>query len=388
MANALIADGSGIAGYVRVGEEQLALRVTDCPTLALEADPRLRALLVGQEDAVEQRLRRSPDAASFVVELNDLLDRLAPSRAPAAQLPSARFYELVIRELDAVGWGSLQSVSPALDSLQLLVLDAAGRAHTLGLSLPPDYPLSPPTAQVSLPSRFTLHWPQQSQQPQHQLPEHEQLRREPPLQPPASAPAQGQHSLAVAIEQFREALAQHQTLWDMLDDLDAHTWVLEPKHPTREAVTRRLAIGSHCSLQLELHRGSPTALPLLQFLGADRITEPLRRALNANLARWQPARTVRLNLEAVLEMQFPAAQAADAEAAEEYASECTICYEYDLDGMVPEIACDGCGKPFHKACLSEWLRGLATTAQSFNRLFGECPFCTHPIAVESTAMQQ
>ena len=57
--------------------------------------------------------------------------------------------------------------------------------------------------------------------------------------------------------------------------------------------------------------------------------------------------------------------------ADEYAVECAICYNYrSEDDAVPECACDGCGKPFHGTCLSEWLRGLPTTQQSFNRLFG------------------
>ena len=104
------------------------------------------------------------------------------------------------------------------------------------------------------------------------------------------------------------------------------------------------------------------------------------------MSEWRHGRSARLNLEAVLKIQFPRPQEATAADAEQYAVECAICYSYHLDGAVPECACDGCSKPYHKACLAEWLRGLATTQQSFNRLFGECPFCTHPIAVEATAM--
>ena len=71
--------------------------------------------------------------------------------------------------------------------------------------------------------------------------------------------------------------------------------------------------------------------------------------------------------------------------AEEYSVECAICYSYELDGAVPDVVCDSCSKPFHKACLTEWLRALPTTQQSFNRLFGECPYCGHSIACEAAA---
>ena len=36
--------------------------------------------------------------------------------------------------------------------------------------------------------------------------------------------------------QFRGALGDFQRVWDALDDFDAHTWVLEPERPTRDAV--------------------------------------------------------------------------------------------------------------------------------------------------------
>ena len=52
--------------------------------------------------------------------------------------------------------------------------------------------------------------------------------------------------------------------------------------------------------------------------------------------------------------------------------------------LPPRIgSCDACSKPFHQSCLSEWLRALPTTQQSFNRLFGECPYCSASIAVNA-----
>ena len=109
--------------------------------------------------------------------------------------------------------------------------------------------------------------------------------------------------------------------------------------------------------------------------------------------------------------RLPSLQACSADA-EEYSVECAVCYMYDLDGCVPEIACDscakpstlvrqacnpvyaqpatfctrcdGCSKPFHKACLCEWLSALPSTRQSFNRLFGECPYCSRPVTVEAS----
>lgn len=167
--------------------------------------------------------------------------------------------------------------------------------------------------------------------------------------------------------------------------------------------------------------GAPASLPALQFLGAEKSLAGYRSALNARLAQWRPERSVRLNLEAVLDVKFPSPQEvrtvrtycdftgetsslqgalnrprvhgatarppslqACSAGAEEYSVECAVCYMYDLDGCVPEIACDGCSKPFHKACLYEWLSALPSTRQSFNRLFGECPYCSRPVTVEAS----
>ena len=129
-----------------------------------------------------------------------------------------------------------------------------------------------------------------------------------------------------------------------------------------------------------MHTAAPTSLPELHFLGADRLLAPMRQALNSNLGRWQPQSRVRLNLQEVLQITFPSPQQASMSGAEDYAVECAICYNYRLeDFAVPDCACDGCGKPYHGPCLSEWLRALPTTQQSFNRLFGApISACTRP----------
>ena len=382
----LEAEGGALAGYLDVAGERYALHV-DTVTATFSACPKMRAALVGHEDALAQRLRRNVgDAHGFVVELTDLLERLAQAHSrPAAALPSVAFYELIVRELDAIGWGMLVSISPSLDDLQLLVEDAAGRGHVLGLSIPPDYPQSPPKASVSLPAPFELRWSTLT----FASAAAGAKQRSTAAASAATAAAQHQYSLSTALSQFRLALSRHQLLWDMLDDLDRHAWVLEPKNPTRDCVSRRIALGDHASLQIELHVASPASLPELQFLGADRVIAPLRHALNANLGRWSNTeRTVRLNLQTVLERDFPAPPSATepgAEADDSYAVECAICYMYELEGAVPECACDGCAKPFHKSCLSEWLRALPTTQQSFNRLYGECPYCSRAITCDASA---
>lgn len=94
--------------------------------------------------------------------------------------------------------------------------------------------------------------------------------------------------------------------------------------------------------------------------------------------------------------------------------ECGICYVYRLEAAVPDRVCDNpkCCRPYHTACLVEWLRAIpapqggsgiletlwgwagvphrhyafryrpAPTRQSFDTLFGECVYCQHSITVK------
>ena len=108
---------------------------------------------------LECRLRRSTRSThTLLAELSELLEAPRHALGASPHLPATAYYEHLVRELDAVGWGALLSLSPALDELQLMVDDDAGRSHVLGLALPPDYPQSPPRATVAAapPSRRRL----------------------------------------------------------------------------------------------------------------------------------------------------------------------------------------------------------------------------------------
>lgn len=44
----------------------------------------------------------------------------------------------------------------------------------------------------------------------------------------------------------------------VLDDLDQHTWVLEPENPSRSTTHRRVAVARHCSVMLKIDPRAPT----------------------------------------------------------------------------------------------------------------------------------
>uniref|UniRef100_A0A9L0J8A4 FA complementation group L n=1 Tax=Equus asinus TaxID=9793 RepID=A0A9L0J8A4_EQUAS len=162
-----------------------------------------------------------------------------------------------------------------------------------------------------------------------------------------------QSSLISIHSQFLAALESLKTFWDVMDEIDEKTWVLEPEKPTRSATARRIVL----------------------------VVKPLGIKLSRNIHLWDPENSLLQNLRDVLEIDFPARAILEKS---DFSRDCGICYAYQLDGAIPDQVCDNsqCGQPFHQICLYEWLRGLLTSRQSFNIIFGECPYCSKPITLK------
>ena len=64
-----------------------------------------------------------------------------------------------------------------------------------------------------------------------------------------------QTTLTDVFQQFTDAVAQWQTFWDVVDEIDGSTCVLDPEKPTRAATYRRIALGLYCRHWKVLHRG-------------------------------------------------------------------------------------------------------------------------------------
>ncbi|KAB0364917.1 hypothetical protein FD754_009073 [Muntiacus muntjak] len=188
-------------------------------------------------------------------------------------------------------------------------------------------------------------------------------------------------SLISIYTQFLAAVDSLKTFWDVMDEIDEKTWVLEPEKPTRSATARRIVLGNNVSINIEVDPRHPTMLPECCFLGADHVVKPLGIRLSRNIHLWDPENSLLQNLKDVLEIDFPARAILEKS---DFSMDCGICYAYQLDGAIPDQVCDNsqCGQSFHYICLYEWLRGLLTSRQSFNIIFGECPYCSKPITLK------
>jgi E3 ubiquitin-protein ligase FANCL len=93
--------------------------------------------------------------------------------------------------------------------------------------------------------------------------------------------------MLAVIAAVRELLNEHQKLFDELDHLDAHSWILDPVTPNRRHTHRRLALGHHCSLHLEIkHTKNPCEAPDLQLFGAESRIAKWRKAISRNMTTW------------------------------------------------------------------------------------------------------
>lgn len=318
----------------------------------IECGWKLRHLLRGYEGVIKQRLSQSADLPSFLLELKSVLEKLLECQKTEKDVSQPKFYTHLVTELESIGWEKLASVDPSFQVLKLSARDNKDREHLLTVHLSPQHPHVAPTCTTDLPGkRFTFSWSPKS------------------------------HPLQQLYHQFKQVLCQFEDFWDMLDEMDHGTWILEPDHPSRSCTNRRIALGNNASIQIDVNPANPRLLPECRFLGADNVIVPLREHLNANIQSWNPQLSILTNLERLLGQKFPSPSTTKKE---DFSMECGICYAYRLNDLIPDRACDDsrCGQPFHSLCLYEWLRALPSSRQSFNVVFGECPYCSKPITVK------
>uniref|UniRef100_A0AC11ASF8 FA complementation group L n=1 Tax=Ovis aries TaxID=9940 RepID=A0AC11ASF8_SHEEP len=319
-------------------------------TFRLLCSWQLKAVLNGYHHIVQQRMQQSPDLVSFMMELKMLLEvALKNKKEPYVLPPPPKFYSSLIGEIRALGWDKLVYVDPCFSPIKLKA-DVSGREHLITVKLKAKYPAESPDCVVDFPVPFSVSWTPQS-------------------------------SLISIYSQFLAALESLKTFWDVMDEIDEKTWVLEPEKPTRSATARRIVLGNNISINIEVDPRHPTMLPECCFLGADHVVKPLGIRLSRNIHLWDPENSLLQNLKNVLEIDFPARAILEKS---DFSMDCGICYAYQLDGAIPDQVCDNsqCGQSFHYICLYEWLRGLLTSRQSFNIMFGECPYCSKPITLK------
>ena len=156
-----------------------------------------------------------------------------------------------MQELEAIGWDHVETVDATMLAMTLHSTDKSGYMHRLTIALSPRYPAVAPQCAADLPTPLDVQWG------------------------PAS-------SLATVYTTFVASLARYQSAWAALQDIDDNAWVLEPAHPSKSCMFRRIALDDVVSVQVELNRGNPAAVPDCRLLGPDKLVLPLRE----KFSRW------------------------------------------------------------------------------------------------------
>lgn len=316
----------------------------------------LLELLRDYTDVIEQRLRQSRTLHGFLEELHTLIDRLLKKRqslggsCSSVGSPRADFVAL-LADLDAVGWDRVTTINNRFDCIEIEASDHHGRKHQLQIRLSEKHPTEAPKCVADLPEDFSLQWPAKD------------------------------GSIQYVVKQFEAALEMYQDFWDLCDQLDSSTWILEPEKPTRAASRRRIALRESVSVQVELRPKQPRSLPDIKLLGSDRAMVELRSKLHSRIHLWSEDRGLLENFRLILDVDFPAPQTSRKE---DFALACGICYAYRLETSIPDQRCTNacCKQSFHQKCLYEWFRSVPTSRQSFNIVFGECPYCRSALTVK------
>lgn len=351
-------DGQSWYGFIEAGQEEYEIRVvyaTAAPERSFECDNFLAELMVDYRDMIKHRLLNAPDLNTFLSDLKNIVEQVLSTQHKLV-LPPPAFYNTVLKHIDEIGWERVVRIDEKLRTLAFNVTDSRDRKHELELHLKPAYPQQPPVCAVDCPRPLELDWSPNS-------------------------------NLASILQQFEALLERFQTHWEVMEDLDENTWVLEPSVTSYALSERRIALGNHCSLQLTIDPERPREVPDWHFMGADRVVTPLQDKLNARVQEdWDVSRLPRENLETIMELEFPE----KSETRDDATVECGICYAYDFEGLKPggpDKVCNTCGRPFHGVCVLEWFSGMEGLRRSMSTIFGTCPYCAGAMTLDTSKVR-
>lgn len=331
----------------------------------LWVEPALLSMLSNYSNILKQRQKQCVELSDLLVETQLIASRaLATAAVKPKNLPSPEFYSALLKDISEIGWDRLVSLDPSLSLLSFAVSEPSSssssvpfaslptppsRVHHVEFKLPADYPKIAPV--------HVAHCPEPLEMEDTKL-------------------------VADLVHKYAIGLPRFAPFWEVMEDLDRHTWVLEPAHPNRACRFRRVALGNNLSLHIEVDPSRPYEVCECSFFGADAVVAPLRARWFANQHLWNSNESPRINLERLLSTNFPPNTA---RSREEFNLECGICYSYippEGEG-IPDQMCENikCGRGFHHACLRDWLRAVPSSRQSFQTLFGECPYCSEPLSI-------
>ncbi|ESO94180.1 hypothetical protein LOTGIDRAFT_118527 [Lottia gigantea] len=337
--------GKVYEGYLTMKNEDYKIKIKiqdggDLRHTVVETEWKIQVIINQYWPILKKRLAQCNNLGSF---LKDLVNIVENELKQEDLYSNCSLIHYLVQQLQTIGWNRLKSIDTSFEKVILVINDYKDRQHLLKLHFNSQNLSAEPKCQSDLPNKFLYHWNKQN-------------------------------GLKSLVHQFEESLKQYEEFWDEMEEIDSNTWILDPEQPRFNCAYRRIVIGPNVSIQINVDAKQPRNFPECIFLGADQLINPLKEKLNENLLLWDLNKSLLSNLETVLDVTFPSPTNSKKE---DFSVECGICYAYKLELSTPDIVCDDkrCSQAFHQHCLYEWLRSLPSSRQSFNTIYGECPFC-------------
>lgn len=212
-------------------------------------------MMQGYQNVIRKLLQQSKSLPDFIIEFKKLLNKIAECNHMIKSAPPPSYYRYLLQEFDKLGWDRITHIDENFTTVNIKSCDSGGREHQLIVHIPQKYPVAMPTCIADLPVAFEPHWGSKD-------------------------------SLVTLVKAFELELDKYQLFWDVVDELDHKTHVLEPEAPTRASNTRRIFIASNASIYLVIDPTHPNSIPECRFLGQDSATEVFRERLNSELQMW------------------------------------------------------------------------------------------------------
>eukprot|EP01135_Chromosphaera_perkinsii_P002273 Nk52_evm59s221 gene=Nk52_evmTU59s221 len=371
---------TAFGGYIKVQGTEYRIRLQlpkdsqadSAPALTgstLECDLELQLLLSGYEELVRQRLTQCSSISAFLVELCELIER-TPKKNTQGMLSShqryhPKFYEKVISAIDCIGSEHVSELTFDPPKIVLCKKDGKQRSHFLQVFLTENFPEKEPKVTHSLPGQFFLkNW--------------------------------AEKGFKGVFDMFSEHVELYQSFWDITTDIDENCRVIEPENPDKSCNFRRIILTKSVTLLITVNPSRPDQFPEFRLVGTEKSTKRLGCAMQKNFKVWALNADLPFSekLKLLFELETLPVKAnknainsnVDDGEEEDFCVDCGICYSFRLGDETPSRVCEynACARAFHPTCLYQWLKALPNGRQSFNTIFGECPYCSKQISVKAS----
>ena len=336
---------------ISIGQTDFIFRVSKDP-LFFEAESKLAQIVRGKEDYIQAELSRSPTVESFCHKMLHFISKLSLPTIGVITQPPAQFFQRVLDEIREIGWDRVTRVDPTLSFFEVSFHDSKNRKIEIRFDLEHGFPRTIPKVTGNLPIPVNFEWNPQTSK------------------------------LVDVVNQYKEMTPMFDIFWRQLEEIDKEGYVIEPREPSLNCCMRRIVLTPQVQIQIEVNPRKPLSVPKLSFIGAENASRQMTEVFERNIGNWDLSLSLKSNLENVLELEL---RKPDDDEFKETDFECGICYLDRFGAELPSIVCGKCSKTFHRSCLVDWLRTRPDTEQSFQVVFGPCPYCNEQIQCSVTS---